>query len=123
MAKCRGDTLEELFESASCALYDYMLASKPIPASARNIRITDASSLDDLLIRWLQEILFLFESEHFAMTNCTFDIHPPDSLAACLQGGQVSEDAVMAEIKAATYHQLDVQHTPEGWVAQIVFDL
>jgi SHS2 domain-containing protein len=81
--------------------------------------------LADLMVRWLGEILYQFEGEHKLVTNVGIDSISPSHLDATLE--MVSFDPslheILREIKAVTYHQIEVVEKGKHWEARIIFDL
>lgn len=75
---------------------------------------------ETLLVKFLNELLFLNETEGLAFD--TFDISIlPGSIEAKIAGASVAhQDKV---IKAVTYHNLTIRQTPEGLRVNLVFDV
>jgi len=122
--KAWGQNLEELFQNAAEGMFTLITDISGVPASeTRGVNIT-AESKDDLLVNWLNELIFLFDTYSFIGKTFSVSIHD-DNLQAEIQGG--SFDPVRNEsrllIKAATYHDLAVKETNGHWQAQIIFDL
>ena len=114
-----------LFENAGYTLIDLMLNigrhEKP-----DNIKI-DISGIDipDLMVRWLSEILYLFEGENLIVTGINIDNLTPDRLKSHLEvihyNHRIHE--ILMEIKAVTYHQIEVTENNGIWTANVIFDL
>jgi SHS2 domain-containing protein len=121
-----GD-LAELFAAALDALVDIMLASPPERADeSREIRLA-AASLDGLLVRWLEEWIFLIHSSRRVPVDADIEIVEDDGwrLAATVRDAPLDPDrhGWKGEVKGATYHGLDVRRHDGGWRASIVFDV
>ena len=92
---------------------------------------TNASAYDDLLIHWLQELLFIFATRHYIYSEfSTRILHKNDdtlSIHGKCGGEPVDHDKhrIFTEIKTATYHQLYVKQTPgsQSWEGKVIFDL
>ena len=121
-----GKSLEELFIRAAEALTDVMVASKPnlIPSIGISIDLK-ADFKEDLLIKWLQEILYIFDTRHLVLTRFFID-HITDTT---LQGGAKGlkydrlRHELRCQLKAVTYHKLALENSPDGWHAQVIFDV
>ena len=84
----------------------------------------EADERDDLLYDWLDELLFLFDTKHVLL--CQFDVRVKDGgLAATVRGEAVDPDRhrLDMEVKAITYHELKVERTSGGWLAEVIVDL
>ena len=69
----------------------------------------------DLLVNWLAELVFLFDTEQFVPTEVTIAQCEPPRCAGRLRGfppGPGGRGRGVL-IKAVTYHQLEVEVTPE----------
>ena len=123
--KIRGTDLKNLFESAGKALIHLMLRGmNPKKASTMKISVA-GEDLADLMVRWLGEILYLFEGENLVVNS--IDIHDitPYRLEAALKtvpfDPKVHE--ILSEIKAVTYHQIEVANKGNEWEARVIFDI
>jgi SHS2 domain-containing protein len=75
---------------------------------------------ESLLVAFLNELLYYLETENLAFES--FELHMENQiLNARLFGAQVV--AIDKEIKAATYHNLEVQHSQGQARARVVLDV
>ena len=123
--KIHGTSLVDLFESAGNALVHVMLGNK-IPGKTRSRQISvSGDDLADLMVRWLGEILYLLEGEDLVVTSVSIDSLTSSQLEATLDtvpfDPQIHE--ILNEIKAVTYHQIEVTNKDDIWEAKIIFDL
>ncbi len=120
-----GRTLEELFQNAAAGLFDLMVGLDRIaPREERMIEV-DAADKEELLVNWLNELLYLFEVEELVL--CEFRIlrFSPTRLEAAARGEAFDPNRhpIAAEIKAATYHQLRLEQVDGEWRTRLVFDV
>ena len=112
--------LTSLLEQAARGMYALShtrLAAGPRITRQFEIPFTDRESL---LVDFLSELLFFGEDEEIA-----FDEYQLDFNGISLQvraGGAPIEDQ-SREIKAVTYHQMEVRKTERGLEVNIVFDV
>jgi SHS2 domain-containing protein len=118
-----GDTFAELLRSAAAALYDLSLTDAPRPGAMERRITLEADTREELLVRWLQELVFLLESEHFAASRIDFTTANANHVEAGLAGDKVRPESRDQEVKGATYHQVQVEETPGGFEARVTFDL
>jgi SHS2 domain-containing protein len=100
----------------------YQLAGAQIAADPRSVRQFFLQLIEPemLLIEFLNELLFLIESEGVIFDQ--FDLRLKDGqMHARLTGAPIL--SIDKEIKAATYHKLDIVEMDHGLSARIVFDV
>ncbi len=120
---CTGATLEELFESAAHALYSVALRGAQARMETEHTITAEADDLDDALIRWLQELLFLMEVKYFVGTFFTFERLDEQGIRVVVTGGTCLPDERETEIKAATYHGAGIIREPGGYRVELIFDV
>lgn len=121
-----GGSLDALFRHAGEAFTDIVSDAKTV-GTAESKRISlQADRTDDLLIRWLNEFVFLFDTHGFLPAS--FEIASIDERHIDAQVRGETYDAnrhpIKTTIKGATYHQLEVVRRKDGqWKARVIFDL
>jgi SHS2 domain-containing protein len=123
----RAHDLVSAFERAGACMFDLICPLDEIGSGwSRRVTVEGRSGdLEHLMIRWLSELLYLFTSEQVLLSR--FEIEELDvggRIVAVVHGEKMdaARHAVRVEIKAATYHSLRVDETPEGWVVRVIFD-
>jgi len=121
--ECGAPTFEGLLEEAACALYATALTRTVDGHAVMRAFVLPPGPHEERLIRWLQELLFLLDVEHFVAVR--FGLLPMDDggLSARTYGYLCSEEDRAVEVKSATYHDLEIEHSEAGWTARIVFDV
>jgi len=126
-AVVRGATLGRLFENAGCALSDLMCDRRTV-RPRRRVRIAVAGEgIEDLLVRWLSEILFLHDSAGWLF--CRFRVDKVDRQGRVARGVAWGEPvdrtrhALRSEVKAVTYHQIRLVRGRSAWRVRVVFDI
>ena len=121
----RGTDLKDLFENAAKALVHLMVRGET-PAKTAPMRISvSGEDLADLMVRWLGEILYLFEGENLVVTSIHVDSVSSSHLDAKLETLPFNPAAheILSEIKAVTYHQIEVAEKGNRWEAKVIFDM
>ncbi|MEW5722108.1 MAG: archease [Thermodesulfobacteriota bacterium] len=120
-----GRSLEDLFASAGLALFELMVDRPPGPVGEEIEVKVEGADVGDLLVRFLSELLYLFQVRELVVADIRIGEVSPTRLAAMLLVLPFDPTVHGAgrEIKAATYHDLLVEQTSEGWRARVVFDL
>jgi SHS2 domain-containing protein len=77
--------------------------------------------LVDLFVRWLQEILYLIEVKGFRLRSATIQSLTETMAQGVIQGAY-TDSPLTTEIKAVTYHNLDITHSDNAFTATIILD-
>jgi SHS2 domain-containing protein len=121
----RGTDLHNLFEQAAKSMMHIMIKSRPSRVTNVIKLSVDGDDFAELMVRWLGEILYLLEGEKEVVTDIGIDSISPSHLDATLK--TVSFDSnlheILFEIKAVTYHQIEVAEKGGYWEARVIFDL
>ena len=126
-ASVSAATLPQLFSNASCALADLICARRSV-RPARRIRIAvQGDGPEDLLVRWLSELLFQHESRGWVYSRFVVDrVDRKKMTASGAAVGEPFDDSrhrLNREVKAVTYHQLRIVRRAGRWCVRIVFDV
>jgi SHS2 domain-containing protein len=81
----------------------------------------EAYDVETLLVSWLGELLYVSERDGCVFTDFDMLEVTPTRLRAVVRGGPVRERR--QHIKAATFSDLKIVRTGEGYEATIVFDV
>lgn len=124
MRVAAGD-LNSLFAEAARGLFA-MIVDNPAtirPLEERTIEVS-GKERDYLLFDWLNELLFRFETEEILFSEFDVDV-TETGLKAVVKGEPVDRDRheLDHEVKAITYHQLEVEPTDTGWRAELIVDI
>jgi SHS2 domain-containing protein len=123
--RVRGKNMKDLFEEAARTMIRIMV-SRVSGKINKTIKISiNALDLEDLMVRWLGELLYLFEGEKKIMKNVQIDTISETHLSATVKTVLFTTrmHKILNEIKAVTYHQIQVKKTGKCWEARIIFDL
>ena len=123
--RVRGASLRDLFENAGHAL-THLMVQGPFPKETSPVRISlESLDLEDLMVRWLGEILYLFAGDHLIVSSIHLISLGPHRLEADLETSPFDPDRhkIQQEIKAVTYHQVRIAQEEDRWEATVLFDL
>ena len=120
-----GADLRELFAHAAWGLFDLMTDAERIEPRLNRDLTVEAIDLEDLMVRWLGELLYAFDTHRFLAVNAAFHTLEPTRLRATLRGDifDAARHPIDTEIKAVTYHQIAVERLGAGWQARVIFDI
>ena len=120
-----GDTLEELFVNAAIAMYSLMTDVDEIAREEEREIEINSEDLYSLMFDWLDELIFLFDSESLIMRS--FDIAIDESnfsIQGTCKGGKFDPSKHVSGIiiKAVTYNMMQIKKNEE-WRARVVLDV
>ncbi len=122
MVEVHGKDLNERFGNAAYALFDQITdVSKVEPKGEMKI-VLSAETRDQLLVDFLQELLFLHDTEDLVL--CEFDVTTDGkNLEARVRGEKFDEKkhTKRSVVKGVTYHRLEFDD--EEGVITILFDV
>ncbi len=128
--KAYGRTLLELFTSAARGLFDVICGGRPVHSTGDNHPLKfsvelRAEDLGGLLVGWLNELIYLQSVKGFFLKKVDFERLEDGELRATLWGEQYNPRIHGAgiEVKAATYHRLEVTPEGEGWRCCVILDI
>ena len=123
-----GRTLEEAFANAALATASFMWEwDKVAPARAEAVDLRGRDP-EQLLYRFLEEILYLFETRRFvlaAVEGVVLEAGPEGRrLRAVFRGADLGPGiGLHGEVKAITYNEMRIEEDCGGWMIQVVVDL
>ncbi len=128
-----GKTLKELFKNALIGMFQSIGPKAPecrreqqrlVCPKLPQRHLIEVSSIDleSLLVDFLSEALYLSDINNEAYLNAT--VHEVDQtyIKATVHGIEISSFEV-GEIKAVTYHGLNIERIEGTWQTDIVFDI
>ena len=123
--RVRGTDLKNLFENAGMALMHLMLRGEPSTKNSSLKISVSGEDLSDLMVRWLGEILYLFEGDNLVVSSIKIHSVTPFRVEATLETAPFDPKIhkILSEIKAVTYHQIEVAYKGSRWEARVIFDI
>ena len=113
-------TLPGLFTEAAYALLAVMGARASGTGEVHELAL-EGLDPEDLLVRWLQEILFLAVDRGLRVERIIIDELTKVSLKARVEGRACGGE-LLTEIKAVTYHDLAIERRGERYRATFICD-
>ena len=117
--------MEEAFQNAAFGLMSIIAGSSKIESYERRSISILALDRENLLVRWLAEILYLYDAEKFLTADTKIERMNNTSLNATILGQQfdASKHELKLDVKAITYHQLMVEKIDGIWIARVFVDI
>jgi SHS2 domain-containing protein len=120
-----GNSLAEVFRNAASGLMSVIIEPGPVvPDESREITLS-AVDTGMLLVRWLSEILYLFDGQGFVPAEFRMDEVTETTLRAVIRGEMLdtARHSMRQDVKAVTYHQLAITKEPAGITARFFLDI
>jgi len=123
--RVQATDLPELFAEAGRGFLSLLVEEVDAVGQEQEIQIAvEAECREDLLLDWLTELLFRFETDHLLLSR--FDVKVGDHRLEARCWGETLDwhrHRLQNEVKAVTYHHLRVEQTDDGWMAEVIFDI
>ncbi len=118
-----GTSVGELFEHAAEALESIMVCLDDVCCEESRIITLASDTCEDLLYDWLSELLVFFEVDLFAVRCSRVQTNDCSLHAECFgQRIDPSKQRLKEEVKAVTYHDLEVKKNVY-FQAQVTLDV
>lgn len=120
-----GANIKELFVNSAKGMFEILGdGSKFKMVTVKEVEEKGQDALE-LLHRWLSTLLYIFDADRLFLTS--FEILKIDSNYVKARIGGESfkgkENYLAKEIKAVTYHQMEVKEVENGFKARVIFDI
>jgi SHS2 domain-containing protein len=123
--EAQGKNLAEAFEAAAGGLMSLLVDSTTVNGTETRLIQLTAGDSGQLLVKWLTEILYLFDGENFISKKFEITRWKEDSLAAEVTGEKLDslKHVTRMDVKAITYHQLAVEQNRQGGKVRVFLDI
>jgi len=121
----RADSPEELLEALAECMCDLICPRQNIaPGSIRTIAV-EAPDFEALTVDFLEAVLGAIQTDRFAVAVVKVVGISQTEAAAELTGADLDPQRheILTEIKAVTYHELEVVERDGQWTARVILDL
>jgi len=120
-----GRTLKDLFSNAATALFSLISDTEQVQAIETRTVSVSAPDRESLLVRWLNELIYLWDTEHLLLSRFKIARLTSHRLDAECSGERLdpSRHRVHRDVKAATYHMLQINRDSQGYQTRIIFDI
>lgn len=124
----QGRTRENVFMNSAYAMFNLLTDIKKIRAKTSVKIFLKSKTAENLLIDFLNELLFLLEVKNFVpvMKGHAIKITLNEGEAEIkgrIKGDDIKKYEHHGYIKSATYNEFSFKKIPRGWRAQIVVDI
>jgi SHS2 domain-containing protein len=127
--KVFGETKKKLFINAARGMFFLITgSSKPIRQDNEQYWTIKSQgiNLEELLVGWLSELLYIHSTDFVFLNDFIIESLTNNNLQAKSSGIKIDESPfqIEKEIKAVTYHNLQITKNEKGyWEATVIFDI
>ncbi|MFU8652404.1 archease [Methanotorris formicicus] len=123
-----GETLEEAFSNAAKGLFNLMVNIENVEKKEKRTFEVSADDLCDLLYDFLTELLILHDSEFLVFSEFDVEMDKEGEIfhLKCIAFGEEfdkEKHEPKEEVKAITYHKMEIKHEGDKWVIKFIVDL
>jgi len=120
-----GVDIKQLFSNAALALFSLITEPESIGEQLQRHLEVFSECNDSLLVEWLNELIYLFDSEHLLFSRFTIESLSNNKLKATCYGEEFNprKHKIKTGVKAATYHMLNINKGSHGYEVQVIFDV
>ena len=120
-----GSDLRDVFVSAALALFSLIADVDQVREETQISLHVNGDGLEDLLVSWLNELIFVFDVEHLLFRRFEINHLDSNSLDAVCYGEKYNPDRhhLKAGVKAATHHEVTIERSNGGYRARLIVDV
>jgi SHS2 domain-containing protein len=121
-----AESLDELFSLCAQAAFDVMADLETVEQRSKEKVELAGQRLDELLFDWLAELIYLKDLKSMLFSRFDIDIKKTNgyTLKASIWGEPADQrkHKVRVDVKAVTYHLLEVKKENSKWTARVILD-
>lgn len=120
-----GATLPSLFNNAAQGMESLLVPLEQVRVMTNRKITVEGHNPISLLIAWLNELIFLFDTEYLLFRDFEIATLTDTSLTGVAYGEPYDSHRheLSSAIKAVTWHEAAITQDDEGYQARIIFDL
>jgi SHS2 domain-containing protein len=120
-----GADIKQVFANAALGLFNLMADLDDFKEDLQRELELSAEDVEVLLVEWLNELIYIFDVEHIIFKRFEIKELTSTQIKAKCSGEKIKlgEHKLKREIKAATYHMLQISKEDGGYKVQVIFDI
>jgi SHS2 domain-containing protein len=120
-----GADIKQVFANAALGLFNLMADLENLKENTKREIELSAEDIEVLLVEWLNELVYISEVEHIIFKRFEVKELSNTQLKATCFGEKIKprQHRLKREIKAATYHMLQLNKENGNYKVQIIFDI
>jgi len=126
LLKSYGTSLAEAFEHAAVGMFDQLYPTKNVkPIGEFQVDLQNDDT-EQLLVEWLSELLFIYETQKVVFAKFEVNLDEKNNkLVSQAYGENIDPEkhVIDNEIKAVTYHMLEIGQEDENYFVKVLLDI
>ncbi|MFH1623462.1 MAG: archease [Candidatus Aenigmatarchaeota archaeon] len=125
-AAAYGRTLEELYANAAMALMEIVTDTRKVKEAKERRFEVRGHDFKALMFNWLNEVLYVSTSEGMLFSKFRVDIDERTLVLKAVCWGEKldrKKHDMRGEVKAVTYHRMEIRKDGDYYRAQVIFDV
>lgn len=120
-----AEDLVGLYVNSARALFDLIVGLDKIEKKEKHVVSADGIDKEDLLISFLNELIFLFATKKLLFSDFLVEEISDTHIRVTAEGKKFDTDKheIIHEIKAATYHDINIEKVNNRYITRIIFDV
>lgn len=120
-----GRTLKEAFENQAAGMFSIMTDLRGVRENLSFEVEVEAEDIEGLLAAWLEELLFLSDTRMVFLRRFDITLLGETRLEgrACGEEIDSSRHVIKTDVKAVTYHGLEVRQDEKGVITRVLYDI
>jgi len=120
-----GADIKQAFANAALGLFSLMADLDDLKEDIQHELELSAEDVEVLLVEWLNELIYVFDVEHIIFKRFEIAELTGTQIKARCFGEKIKpgQHKLKREIKAATYHMLNISKEDGGYKLQVIFDI
>ncbi|MBW2673719.1 MAG: archease [Deltaproteobacteria bacterium] len=120
-----GTDERDLFRNAALALSDIMTDRRRLRGREEREIVAEGGDREEVLVNFLREVLYLYNGEGWLLKECVISEMDGFHLCAVATGEPFAHGrhTMDVEIKAVTYHRVQIQRAAQGWTGRVICDV
>lgn len=121
----KGKTLIEAYANAALGLMSLIIDPRSTQPKEERYLEVHGDDKEHLLVRWLSDILYLYDGEKFVTANVEIERMSSTELRAKLSGERFDPNIhdILMDVKAITYHELSIIDSPDRYEVRFIVDI
>ena len=123
--EAKADSLESLFEICARATFEAMTDVSKVRAEHEMNFDVAAESIEELLYAFLAEIIYIKDVENIFLSEFDIKLEEGFVLGCKARGEYIDREkhVLRTDVKAVTYHKLEIKKIDDGYGAHVLLDL
>lgn len=121
-----GESLEELFKACALATFEVMVDYSGVEKKEISEIKLSTEKLEDLLFDFLAELIFLKDARSLLFSDFELKIQKNEKyhLEGKARGERIDKTRhkLKTDVKAVTYHMLQIEQKDKLWKAKVILD-